>query len=130
MGNPAVPPARLADIVASAVSSLSASERKMLELLAENERLIALPEISALFEGLRNQAEDTIHAVVTSAFPMADAQLHELVELLKKKHGKNVKASVTVDPSLIGGVSIAIGDEVFDASVRGKLSRMATSLMN
>jgi F-type H+-transporting ATPase subunit delta len=53
-----------------------------------------------------------------------------LTGLLEKKHGKQVKVTVVVDPTLIGGVSIAIGDEVFDASVRGKLSRMATALMN
>jgi F-type H+-transporting ATPase subunit delta len=61
---------------------------------------------------------------------MNDAQVADVTALLEKKHGKKVKVSVVVDPALIGGVSIAIGDEVTDASVRGKLSRMASALMN
>lgn len=130
VGNPAVSPVRMTEVIASAVPSLSASEKQMLQVLAENERLVALSEISDLYEALRNQEESTLAAVVTSAFPMSDVQVNDLVALLEKKHGKKVKVSVVVDPSLIGGVSIAIGDEVFDASVRGKLARMASALTN
>lgn len=130
IGNPALPSARLVDVIASAVPKLSKTERDMLTVLAENDRLTVLPEISAMYESLRNDAESVIAAEVTSAFPMNAAQVADITALLEKKHGKKVKVSVTVDPELIGGVSIAIGDEVFDASVRGKLSRMATALMN
>ncbi len=130
IGNPAVPASKLVELMASALPSLSKSERDMLAVIVENERVAALPEISAMFEELRNQAESTLSAQVTSAFPMSEAQVAELTKLLEQKHGKKVKASVAVDPELIGGVSIAIGDEVFDASVRGKLARMATALMN
>jgi F-type H+-transporting ATPase subunit delta len=130
IGNPAVSPAKLVELMASAVPSITKSERELLAVIVENERLFALPEVSALFEELRNQAENTLFAQVTSAFPMSEAQVADLITLLEQKHGKKVKASVAVDPELIGGVSIAIGDEVFDASVRGKLARMATALMN
>ncbi len=130
IGNPAVPSGKLVELMASALPSISKSERDMLALMAENERISALPEVSHMFEALRNQAESVLFAEVTSAFPMNDAQVAELTKLLEQKHGKKVKVSVTVDPELIGGVSIAIGDEVFDASVRGKLARMATALMN
>jgi F-type H+-transporting ATPase subunit delta len=130
IGNPSVPGSKLVELMASAVPSLSKSERDMLAVIVENERVAALPEVSAMFEELRNQAESTLFAQVTSAFPMSEAQIAELTQLLEQKHGKKVKASVVVDPELIGGVSIAIGDEVFDASVRGKLARMATALMN
>jgi F-type H+-transporting ATPase subunit delta len=98
--------------------------------LAENERLAALTEISAMYETLRNEAERVLAAEVTSAYPMSDAQVAEITGLLEKKHGKKVKVSVHVDLDLIGGVSIAIGDEVMDASVRGKLARMQSALMN
>ena len=50
------------------------------------------------------------------------------VDTLKKRFGKGIKATTTVNPELIGGVSIQIGDEVIDASVRGKLSQLAASL--
>jgi F-type H+-transporting ATPase subunit delta len=102
----------------------------MLGVLAENERLSALSEISAMYESLRNDAEKVVSAEVTSAYPMSEAQINDVTAVLEKKHGKKVKVSVVVDPALIGGVSIAIGDEVMDASVRGKLSRMASALTN
>ena len=130
IGNPSLPIEKLVDVIATAMPSLSKSEREMLKVLAENERLAALSEISAMYETLRNEAEKVVSAEVTSAYPMNEAQIADLTALLEKKHGKKVKVSVVVDSALIGGVSIAIGDEVFDASVRGKLSRMATSLMN
>jgi F-type H+-transporting ATPase subunit delta len=129
IGNPLVPNHQLVELIASA-TSLSRSERDFLVVLADNERLAALPEISALYESLKNTAEAVISAEVTSAFPMTEAQVADLTHLLEQKHGKKVKVSVVVDAALIGGVSIAIGDEVFDASVRGKLSRMATALSN
>jgi F-type H+-transporting ATPase subunit delta len=130
VGNPALSSVRLADLVASAIPDVSPSQRQFLQVLAENERLPALGEVSAMFEILRNDAEKVLAAEVTSAFPMSDAQIADMVGLLERKHGKKVKVNVVVDPALIGGVSIAIGDEVFDASVRGKLARMASALTN
>ena len=130
IGNPQLPVEKMVDLIAAAQPGLSKNERSLLSLIATNERLSALSEISAMYESLRNQAEQVLAAAVTSAFPMTEGQITELTGLLEKKHGKQVKVTVVVDPTLIGGVSIAIGDEVFDASVRGKLSRMATALMN
>ena len=130
IGNPQLPVEKMVDLIAAAQPGLSKNERSLLSLIATNERLSALSEISAMYESLRNQAEQVLAAAVTSAFPMTEAQVTELTGLLEKKHGKQVKVTVVVDPTLIGGVSIAIGDEVFDASVCGKLSRMATALMN
>ena len=130
IGNPALAPARLAELTASAAPGLSKSQKDLLSVLAENERLAALTEISGMYETLRNEAERVLAAEVTSAYPMSDAQVAEITGLLEKKHGKKVKVSVNVDPELIGGVSIAIGDEVMDASVRGKLARMQSALTN
>jgi len=130
IGNPALAPARLAELIASAIPALSKSQKDMLNVLAENERLVALTEISAMYESLRNEAERVLSATVSSAYPMTDAQIADVTGLLEKKHGKKVKVSVVVDPDLIGGVSIAIGDEVMDASVRGKLARMQSALTN
>jgi F-type H+-transporting ATPase subunit delta len=130
IGNPALAPARLAELIASAAPGLSKSQKDLLSVLAENERLAALTEISGMYETLRNEAERVLAAEVTSAYPMSDAQVAEITGLLEKKHGKKVKVSVNIDPELIGGVSIAIGDEVMDASVRGKLARMQSALTN
>jgi F-type H+-transporting ATPase subunit delta len=61
---------------------------------------------------------------------MNDAQVADVVAVLTQRHGRPVKVSVDVDADLIGGVSIRIGDEVTDLSVRGKLSQLASALMH
>jgi len=94
-------------------------------VLADNERLGVVPEITAQFEALRNAHEGVVDARISSAFPLSEAQLADIVDTLRGKYGSQVKASVNVDPELIGGVSIRIGDEVMDASVRGKLAQLA-----
>jgi F-type H+-transporting ATPase subunit delta len=59
---------------------------------------------------------------------MNDAQLKELVAGLETKFKRKIEAKVSVDQELIGGVKVEIGDEVLDASVRGKLEAMAVAL--
>ena len=56
------------------------------------------------------------------------AQVADIVGTLQAKYGRQVKASVHVEPELIGGVSIQVGDEVMDASVRGKLAQLAGAM--
>ena len=83
---------------------------------------------SALFDELRNEHEGVLDAQISSAYPLVEQQVDDIVAALKKKYGKQIKATVHVDADLIGGVSIRIGDEVIDASVRGKLAQMAGAL--
>jgi F-type H+-transporting ATPase subunit delta len=97
-------------------------------LLTENKRLATLPEIARLFEELKAVQEGVLEAHVTSAFTLTGEQLAGLVARLEQKFGRKVTATQSVDASLIGGVIIAVGDEVMDASVRGKLADMAATL--
>ena len=92
--------------------------------------LCFLPEIAELFEGLKNAHEGVREANVESAFPLDAAAVQAIVVDLEKKFSCKIQATVTVVPELIGGVRIAIDDEVIDASVRGKLAAMATALKN
>jgi F-type H+-transporting ATPase subunit delta len=128
IGHPGVPAAKVASAFADTAGGLDASQANFVRLLADNERLGALAEISALFEGLRNEHEGVLEAAITSAFPIDRAQVDSIVATLSQRYGRQIKASVSVDPDLIGGVSIRIGDEVIDASVRGKLAHMASAL--
>jgi F-type H+-transporting ATPase subunit delta len=79
---------------------------------------------------LKNGFEGVLDARIASAYPMTGEQVASVVALLETKYGRKVKAEVAVDPDLIGGISIRIGDEVMDASVRGKLAQLADALMN
>lgn len=128
IGNPKVDAAQVAAVIADTAGALSDEQRNFVALLARNERLGVLTEIASQFEALRNAHEGVVDARITSAFPLSDAQLGEIVQTLRTKFGREVKASVTVDQHLIGGVSIQVGDEVMDASVRGKLAQLAGAL--
>jgi F-type H+-transporting ATPase subunit delta len=60
---------------------------------------------------------------------LAENERLNVIATLQAKYGRKVKADVHVDPELIGGISIRIGDEVHDTSVRGKLAQLADALM-
>jgi len=104
--------------------------RNLLQILVRNDRLPALPRIVELYEQLREQYENIVEASVDSAFPLSEQQLASLVANLERRTGRKVQAAVTVAPELIGGVTVKIGDDVWDASVRGQLDNMATALTN
>lgn len=127
-GNPLLSGAQIGELVADAAGQLGAEQKNFVRVLADNERLAVLPEIAALFEVQRNAHEGVLDVVVRSAYPLDRTQLDEVVATLASRYGKQIKASVEVDPELIGGVSIRVGDEVIDASVRGKLARMAGAM--
>ena len=128
VGNPKLTVAQVASVVADTAGQLLPDQQNFVRVLAENERLAVLPEIAEQFESLRNAHEGVVDAQVSSAFPLSEAQLAELTGTLQSKYGRQVKVGVSIDPDLIGGVSIRIGDEVIDASVRGKLAQMAGAL--
>lgn len=131
IGNPRFTPEQLTQLCLDAADGkLSAEQQNFVKVLVENNRLTVLPEISALFDVLKAGAEDTKQAEITSAFPMDDAAQKNLVADLERKFGCRIRATIKLDPELIGGVRIAVGDEVIDASVRGKLAAMATALKN
>lgn len=107
---------------------LDEQSKNLMHLLLENRRLLLLPVIAALFEGFKTAHGGTLEAQIASAFPLSEVELKDIVERLVTKYKRQVQASVTVDPELIGGVRIAIGDVVFDASVRAQLQKMAFAL--
>jgi F-type H+-transporting ATPase subunit delta len=130
IADPRVSPAALTELFLGVAGDLNADQRNFTSVLIDNRRLDVLPEISTLFGELKNAQEGMREAVVSSAFPLDDKQLANLAADLERKFGCKVKASVVLAPELIGGVRIALGDQVIDASVRGKLNAMAVSLKN
>ena len=127
--NPNVSEAQVADAFASLVKSpLTAEANNFIKLLIENGRISLLPEIGEQFAVLKNAQEGAADAEITSAFAMDSAQIASLVTSLEKKFGRKLNPTVTVDPSLIGGVRVVVGDEVLDTSVRAKLQQMNVAL--
>ena len=97
-------------------------------LLIDNNRIAILSEIVHQFEVLKAKEGGVLEAQVTSAYTMTTEQIAELSARLESKFNRKINATVTVDLALIGGVVVAVGDEVYDASVRGKLQGMAYAL--
>jgi F-type H+-transporting ATPase subunit delta len=107
---------------------LSDQGRNFIAILAENKRLTLLPEISAMFETLRAQLERSVDVELTSPFELNQEQQDQLTKALTRKLDRQVKFTAMVDQSLIGGVVIRAGDMVIDASVRGKLMKLAEAI--
>jgi F-type H+-transporting ATPase subunit delta len=127
--NPRVADEQVFDVVTSAVKgALSDGAKNFLRTLIENGRLNVLPEIAAQFHVLKNARSGVSDAQVYSAYPLDAAQLAELVAVLEKRFGRKLQASVEIEPDLIGGVRVVVGDEVLDTSVRARLERMKAAL--
>lgn len=99
-----------------------------LALLADNRRLQLLPDIAALFEALRAEAERIVKARITSATTLPAAEIESIKIALKRRFGREVELETAIDESLIGGAVIAAGDVVIDGSLKGKLSRLQSAL--
>lgn len=108
---------------------LSSQMHNFVRLLVENDRLLLLPMITEQFESLKDAAEGVAQARITSAFPLDDKQIADLVQMLEPKFNIKLKPHVTVDPSLIGGVRVVVGDHVLDTSVQAQLNRMRDALV-
>ncbi len=109
---------------------LDETQQNFVRVLVDNERLLVLPEIRDLFVVRKNEHEGVQDAEILSAFPLDGETLKTLTSELEAKFKAKLNVSVTVDPTLIGGVVISVGDDVIDASVRGKLANMAAALKN
>lgn len=128
IGNPKIGSDQLAQLFIDVTGGLSESQKNFVRTLVDNERLVVLPEIHTLFVELKNRHEGVKQAHITSAFPLDEPTLKQLVAQLEPRFKCRLEATVDVDPELIGGVRIAVGDEVIDASVRGRLATMAAAL--
>ena len=129
VGDPNLSAAKVAGLFISILSGkLSGEVENFVRVLAENGRLDVAQEIHAQYQALRNAREGVIDAEVISAFDMDQAQIADLVARLEKKTGRKVKAKVSVDKSLIGGVKVVIGDKVIDGSARAQLGALEIAL--
>ncbi len=99
-----------------------------LRLLIENNRLEVLPDIAALFETMKSDAEGAVDVNVTSVEPVSDDYKQRLAESLRKKLGRDVRMHFSIDESLIGGALIRAGDLVIDGTVRGRLNQLSGAL--
>lgn len=106
----------------------SVQQRNFVKILVENQRLLLLPEMVAIFEALRAEAEKTVNVVVDSAFELTTAQQEKIISSLKARLGREIKLVCQVNKDLLGGVVIRAGDKVIDGSARTRLGELANAL--
>ena len=109
-------------------AQLTAEGKRFVVVLAENDRLGLLSEIANLFENFKAQLEKTIDVEVESAFELGKEQQDKLATALSKKLDRNVVVTATVNQTLIGGAIIRAHDMVIDASIRGKIAKLAEAM--
>jgi F-type H+-transporting ATPase subunit delta len=129
ISDPNLPAAKVAGLILAILAGkLTGETENFVRVLAENGRLDVLAEIRTHYEVLKNDREGVVEAEVYTAFEMDPAQVADLVSRLEKKTGRKVRARVSVDTSLIGGVKIVIGDQVIDGSARAQLSALENAM--
>jgi F-type H+-transporting ATPase subunit delta len=116
------------DVIVSVDVPLSEASKNLLRTVIDNGRLTVLGEIAEQFQALANASTGVSEAVVYSAFPMDEAQLVDVLAALERRFGRKLSATVQVEPALIGGIRVVVGDEVLDTSVRARLEQMKAAL--
>ena len=117
------------DVITSVVNvPLNDASKNLLRTVIDNGRLSVLPEIAAQFHALVSERSGVADAVVYSAFAIEPAALAELAVTLEKRFKRKLNATVQVQPELIGGIRVVVGDEVLDTSVKARLEQMKAAL--
>ena len=115
-------------IIEIAGAGLNAGMQNFARVLAENHRLLLLPEIAAHYEAYRSAVENTVDVEVVSAVKLDAAQSDKLSAALARRLKRNVRMKNSVDATLLGGAVLRAGDLVIDGSLKGRLERLATEL--
>jgi len=127
--NPELPAPAVADfIIGVGGDTLDARMQNFVRVLAENHRLLLLPEILAHYEVMRAEVENTVDVEVISAVKLDAGQAEKLAAALNTRLKRRVNMRNTVDASLLGGAVIHAGDLVIDGSLKGRLARLRTEL--
>lgn len=117
-------------LVAMCTEVMIPAGKNFLQLLAENQRLNLLPEVAELFEHYRTEQGRIINVKVTAVYPLDKTEQENIAQVLKKRLQRDVTLEHHLDETLIGGMIIRADDQVIDSSLRTKLNRLRTALVN
>ncbi len=133
-GNPSVTSVQTFEVMSGVAESqevsLPESARNFLRAVIDNGRVSVLPEIASQFHVLKNAQSGSSDAVVYSAFTLDSAAMSDLAVTLEKRFQKKLNLKVELQPELIGGIRVVVGDEVLDTSVRARLEQMKVALIS
>lgn len=112
----------------AAISDVDPAVERFLMLLVENERLPLIGRIRREYDRLCDEAEDLLAVTVTSAVALDPAVISRLVEQISEQTGSRVELTEEVDPSIVGGVVLRVGNSILDASIRNRLENLRTEV--
>ena len=129
LADPMTPSELLLDVFQGTLATqLDAAQKNFLSLLSQRKRLVAIPDITDVFLAYYAALEKQSKVLVTTAVETKESFREQLAQALSKRMQLEVSLNCEVDPSIIGGAVIQIGDRVIDGSVRGKLNRLLDTL--
>jgi F-type H+-transporting ATPase subunit delta len=126
--DPSVPMKQRVEAVNAALGGEPDVIRSLLVLLLESDRIALVPQIALAFGDLVDRREGIAKARITTAVPLKEPEQRELVNRLERESGRKLRATFAVDPTLIGGAKVQIGDHLIDSSVRAKLVALGRQL--
>lgn len=130
LGHPLISEAKKKSAIQTAfATTVSPATLALLNLLVDKGRIAHLGEVKAEYDSLVREFKGIVAANATSAIPLTPEQVVALEKSLEARTGKDIELTTSVDPSLIGGVLVRIGDTVLDGTVRGKLERLREQLL-
>jgi F-type H+-transporting ATPase subunit delta len=130
LDNPSLPVAERQAVVDKVLGDrVAAPVRRLVDLLVERGKVDQLPEVASAYRRLLNRQQGVVDAVATTALPLTDDETTALRRKVADMTGQEVHLTVELDESLIGGLTVRVGDTLYDASVRGRLERLRERLV-
>ena len=130
LASPAVSVEAKHAVIEKIVARVRASKiiRNFLFVLADRRRTNVIPEVIAAFHEVIRQRQGVAEAEVFSAIELSAAQKKEMAAMLARLTGKKIEAKYALDPALLGGAVVRIGDTIYDGSLRSRLNEMRARL--
>lgn len=131
LANPAIPGERRAEVLTALLDErVSRPVLNLVQLLLRRGRIEELPRVAAEFRRLDDERQGITHAIATSAAALTPDEVRALTARLEESSGGRIELDVKVDPSLLGGLVVRVGDRLIDGSVRGRLERLRNQLIS
>jgi F-type H+-transporting ATPase subunit delta len=102
--------------------------RNFLFVMIDNQRTPLLPDILEAFQQVIRRRQGVAEAEVSSTVNLSDAQKAQLLQTLERLTGKKIQAKYALQPELLGGAVVRIGDTIYDGSLRSRLNEMRARL--
>lgn len=128
LDNPELEPEAKASVLVAVLADADQLVRNFARLLVEKGRAGELPAVAREYEALVAAEQRILTVELTTAYELSDPEAADIVERIEQASGRQVEATRTVDPALIGGIVLQAGSMLLDASVRGRLQRLRQEL--